>query len=89
MLKNFEWYKFLANTEVPVKEWSTARWTYNLIDYGLWIVGIALATNVVYLTYTVAPVYNIFLGLIQLVGIAALAAGLQSYNDNKLVPKGV
>ena len=60
-----------------------------MVDYGLWIAGVTLAINVAYLTYTVAPIYDIFIGLIQLVGVAALAAGLQSYNDNKLVPKGV
>ena len=84
-----DWYKILANTDIPVKEWSRARWTYNLIDYGLWALAIYICYNVAYLTYTVAPVYNIFVGLVQLVGIAALGAILQSYNDNKLVPKGV
>jgi uncharacterized membrane protein len=84
-----DWYKFLANTEVPWRQWTKARWTYNLVDYGLWLIGVALATNVAYLTYTIAPVYDIFVGLIQLIGIAALAAILQSYNDNRLVPKGV
>ena len=84
-----DWYKFLANTEVPWRQWTRARWTYNLVDYGLWIVGISLAVNVAFLTYTVAPVYNIFVALIQLIGIAVLAAILQSYNDSRLVPKGV
>ena len=88
-MSNMNWYKILANTEIPVKEWSRARWTYNLIDYGLWVVAIYVCYNVAVLTYTVAPVYNIFVGLVQLVGIAALGAILQSYNDNKLVPQGV
>ena len=88
-MNNMQWYKFLANTEIPVKQWSRARWTYNIIDGGLWIVGITMAMNVIYLTYSVAPVYRIFVQLIQLIGVAALAAILQSYNDNKLVPRGV
>jgi len=84
-----DWYKTLANTDIPVNQWTKARWTYNLVDYGLWALAFYICYNVAYLTYTTGPVYNIFVGLVQLVGIAALGAILQSYNDNKLVPKGV
>ena len=34
-MNNMDWYKILANTSIPVKQWSKARWTYNLVDYGL------------------------------------------------------
>tara|TARA_B100001013_G_C24303907_1_gene321912 strand:- start:178 stop:435 length:258 start_codon:yes stop_codon:yes gene_type:complete len=83
-----EWYKFLANTEVPWRQWTRARWAYNLVDYSLWIVGIGIATQTVYLTYITAPTFNILQMLILLVGVATAAVFFQKYNDNVLVPKG-
>lgn len=89
MLKNFNWYKFLANTEVPVKQWQTIRWVYNFIDYSLWILGITVASNTIYWTYSYAPTYLIVQGLIFLILLVAVAVLLQQYNDKKLVPAGI
>jgi hypothetical protein len=84
--KNFK--KFIFNTDVPVDKWSTRRWVYNLVDYSLWIVGIGVGAQTVYLTYTTAPTFNILQMLILLVGVATAAVIFQKYNDNVLIPKG-
>ena len=89
MLKNFNWYKFLANTEVPVKEWSTVRWIYNVVDYLLWVIGITVASNTIYWVYIYAPTFQIMQGLVALILITAAAVTLQMYNDKKLVPEGL
>jgi hypothetical protein len=88
-MNNMEWYKFLANTDVPWRQWTKTRWIYNAIDYFLWILGTFVALNTIYWVYSYAPTFQIMQGLVFMIFIVAAAIMLQMYNDKQLVPSGV